>query len=49
MIACPNCAARFSANPEIERQWYERHIQRSHGAGRVARVEADNSSTPAAA
>jgi hypothetical protein len=49
MVACPHCAARFSASPEIERQWLERHVQRSHGAGRVARVDATDASSSAAA
>ncbi len=35
MTACPRCAARFVAAPDIERQWMERHITR-HGAVRPA-------------
>lgn len=38
MVACPQCAARFAAAEEIEKQWYERHIERSHGPQRVVRV-----------
>ena len=38
MVACPFCAARFAATPEIEKQWYERHLSRAHGEGRVLKV-----------
>ena len=38
MTACPICAARFSAAPGVERQWLERHTNRSHGINRMQRV-----------
>jgi hypothetical protein len=40
MTVCPNCAARFSAAPDVERQWLERHTDRSHGINRMQRVAA---------
>lgn len=35
MTVCPQCAARFSAAPQSERQWLQRHMFRSHGIQRM--------------
>ena len=37
MVACPNCPARFASTREIEREWMEKHLQRSHGDQRITR------------
>jgi hypothetical protein len=38
MTVCPQCAARFSAAPQSERQWLDRHMSRSHGIQRMQLV-----------
>ncbi len=38
MVACQQCAARFAASPEIEREWIARHTARAHGDGHIARL-----------
>ncbi len=39
MVACPKCLARFASSREAEREWFERHLRRSHDARR-RRVDA---------
>lgn len=38
MTICPVCSARFVAGNEAERQWFARHMTRSHGIQRMQRV-----------
>jgi len=45
MTACTRCAARFAGAPDVERQWIERHIARSHGVTRMALVANENATT----
>jgi uncharacterized C2H2 Zn-finger protein len=50
MVACPQCAARFAASKEIEREWMQKHIERAHGDKRISRLrgrERDASRRPA--
>src|SRR5437899_2895903 len=41
VVACPQCAARFASSSDIEREWMQKHMERSHGPGRIARVRHD--------
>lgn len=38
MTVCPQCAARFSAAQQSERQWLDRHMNRNHGIQRMQLV-----------
>jgi len=38
MVACQQCAARFAASQEIEREWVAKHMARAHGDNRIARL-----------
>jgi hypothetical protein len=38
VVACPQCAARFASSQDIEREWMQKHMERSHGPGRIARL-----------
>jgi hypothetical protein len=38
MVICPKCWASFTGAPAAEPEWYARHADRVHGAGRVRRV-----------
>jgi hypothetical protein len=38
MVACEQCAARFAASKEIEREWMQKHVERAHGEQRISRL-----------